>query len=160
MLAMDTIITTRRSSTTPFGAVEDYSLLQSLPGKSVTRVDMLSTLENIWGENILEQRDKLYKIVSGACSDDEYRELITEFYLNYPAFSNFVDEVYLFEDRNIPLVTRIVQPARERIEEYKETIQLQCRSYSGEVLGEHQDALYISFTGPIRPTYERSEELC
>ena len=160
MLAMDTMTTTRQSWMTPFGSVEDCNLLNTLPENNVTRVDTLSALEGIWGENILEQREKLYKIVSGTCSDEEFRSLITEFYTTYAAFSNFVDEVYLFEDHNIPLVTRIIQPARNRINAMKSMIQTQCRTYSGQIHGEHQDYVYISFTGPLRPKYERSEEIC
>lgn len=160
MLAMDTMTTTHQPLLTPFGAVEDCNLLGVLPTSNVTLVDTLTVLKDIWGENILEQREKLYQIVSGACSDEVFRELITEFYITYPAFSNYVDEVYLFEDQNVALVSRIIQPIRARIEDYKAAIHKHCKLYTGEFLGEHQDYVFVSFSGELRPHYDGSVEIC
>lgn len=160
MLAMDTMTTTHQPLLTPFGAVEDYHLLGVLPKSNVTLVDTLTALKDVWGENILEQREKLYQIVSGACSDEVFRKLITEFYITYPAFSNYVDEVYLFEDQNVALVTRIIQPIRARIEDFKEEIRKHCKLYVGEFLGEHQDYVFVSFNGEPRPHYDGSVEIC
>lgn len=153
-----TIVSGRQ--TTPFGAVEDPSLLQGLPEKGVLRVDTLSCLKEIWGDNILMGRQHLYRLVSGKVSDAEFQELLVSYYKRYSAFANYVDEKYLFGDTNIPLVTRIIKPAREAIGEYTKTVMRVGRIYSGTYLGNHQDFVYLAFTSDLLPEFDGGCRLC
>ena len=147
--------------TTPFGAQEDPTILQKLPNKIVVRVDTLACLKSLWGANILMARQHLYEMVSGTVSDEDFRDLITSYYKRYSAFANYVDEKYLFEDQDIPLLVRVINPAREAIKEYEKRIIAITRSHRGEFLGNDKDYVYVAFTheGQV-PNFEESKRVC
>lgn len=58
---------------TPFGAMENPELLLNLPDKIILRVDTLSCLKELWGDNILMARQHLYELVAGTVSDEDFR---------------------------------------------------------------------------------------
>ena len=142
---------------TPFGAVETPGLLESIDENTIVyRVDLLSSLQSLWGEGILRCRHQLYKLVSGTCSDTELRQYLKFFYLRNPAFSNFVTREYYFGNQNIPLLRRIIEPARDRIRKYRE--ELEARGF--EVLGQDADYLYLQIDGEETPGIEGVERVC
>lgn len=146
--------------TTPFGAVEHPRLLLNLPNKVVLRVDHLTSLKEIWGEDILTSRQQLYALVAGTISDSGYQDLISSYYVQYSAFANYVDEKYFFEDQSLPLLSRIIEPARSVIQDYAERVEQVCRRYGGKLLGTHQDYSYYVFPSETLPELEGSERIC
>lgn len=145
---------------TPFGAVENPTLLQNLPDKTILRVDTLACLKELWGDNILMARQHLYELVSGTVSDRDFQELITSYYKRYSAFANYVDEKYLFGERTLPLVVRIIQPAREAIQDYEQCLIAISRQAGGKYLGSHQDYAYFAFRTDYFPKFEESCQIC
>lgn len=146
--------------TTPFGAMEYPGLLLNLPNKIVLRVDTLSCLKELWGDNILMARQHLYELVAGTVSDEGFQRLITSYYKRYSAFANYVDEKYLFGEKGLPLVVRIIQPAREAIKNYEQRLIAISRQYGGEYLGNHQDYSYFAFKTEFLPEFEESCRIC
>lgn len=139
--------------TTPFGAVENPFLLDSLRGNNnyLYRVDLLYSLQNLWGENICNSRQHLYEIVAGTVSDTQLQELLLSYYKRFSAFANYVDTAYLFGDSKVPLLQRVLGPARECISAYQQRVQSICRQYGGEFHGLDMDYAYFSFPGPNFP---------
>lgn len=145
---------------TPFGAMENPALLENLPTANVLRVDTLACLKEVWGDNILMARPHIYAMVSGSVSDARFSELLTSYYKRYSAFANYVDEKFLFEDPNIPLVARIIGPVRRSIRSYEECIIDSCKRFGGTYLGNHQDYAYFAFKSNRFPELEESWCLC
>lgn len=139
---------------TPFGATENPALVRQLPSDGVVCVDTLARLKDLWGANILSSRQHLYRMVSGDVSDEVFSSLLVSYYKRFSAFANYVDEAYLFEDRNLPLVQRIMGPARAAIREYEAQLKHTCNTYCGEYLGNHQDYAYFRFRGEIPPAFK------
>lgn len=146
--------------TTPFGAQENPNLLLSLPDKIILRVDTLSCLKELWGENILMSRLHLYKLVAGTVTDVEFQGLITSYYRRYSAFANYVDDKYYFGEKSLSLVSRIIDPARDVIRNYEQRVIAISRQYGGEYLGNHQDYAYFAFRNEHLPEFEESCRVC
>lgn len=142
---------------TPFGAVETPGLMESVDENTIVyRVDLLSALQNLWGQGILRCRNQLYKLVSGTCSDTELRQYLKFFYLRNPAFSNFVTREYYFGNQGVPLVRRIIEPAREVIQKYRE--ELEAKGF--DVLGLDSDYLYLKVDTEGTPDIKGAEQVC
>lgn len=155
------MMTASGKRTTPFGAVENLGLLLNLPDKVILRVDTLACLKEMWGENILMARQHLYELVAGTVSDSDFQELITSYYKRYAAFANYVDEKYLFGEQQLPLVFRIIGPARDCIKQYEERLIAQCQMRRGRYIGSHQDFAYFAFnTAGHLPEFEESCRVC
>ena len=145
---------------TPFGATENPELLLNLPDKIILRVDTLACLKELWGDNILMARQHLYELVAGTVSDADFQGLITSYYKRYAAFANYVDEKYLFGEQSLPLVVRIIEPARTVIHEYEQRVRAISQQYGGQYLGNHQDFAYFAFKSTYLPEFEESCRIC
>lgn len=144
---------------TPFGAIEMTNLSSLLVGKSnIYRIDLLTSLCDIWGEWITTKREQLYRMVSGSCSDTELHQYLTYFYLRSSSFNNYVNDAYYFGQIEVPFITRIVQPARKRIDNYKVKVIQGAIKVGGKVIAIDRDFLYIQSVTPIE--VEGSERLC
>lgn len=141
----DIILTTTE---TRFGAKEiDKPTLydKPIPGKVIVKVDTLDILKDIWGVTILMSRDKVYRLVSGNVSDEEYRALICSYYRKYSSFCNYVTDKYIFGDKNIPLVRRIIEPARELISLHTDEVIRILEQSGGKYLTTTHDYLYYAY---------------
>ena len=79
----------------------------------------------------------------------------------YAAFANYVDEKYLFGEQQLPLVFRIIGPARDCIKQYEERLIAQCQMRRGRYIGSHQDFAYFAFnTADHLPEFEESCRVC
>jgi len=145
---------------TPFGAVEDPSVPQMKKGDIVLKIDTLKCLKDLWGANILTARQHVYKLVAGTVSDDEFQQLLVSYYRRYQAFANYVDEKYLFEEKDTPLVVRIIKPVRAAIDAYEHRLIVQCSQCGGTYLGNSHDYAYFSFKHENLPEFEESTRLC
>lgn len=136
------------STETRFGAVESNvpSLYDKpVPNKKIVRVDILDILCDYWGETILMSRDKVYRLVSGSINDDKYRDLLCSYYLKYSSFCNYVTEKYIFGDKDVPLIRRIIEPAREIISLHKNEVCNTLIAAGGKYLMETHDYVYFAF---------------
>ena len=129
--------------TTPFGATENQTLRESVKSKeNVYRFDLLTPMQETWGPLVLKYRDKLYKLVSGTCTDIELRQYLIYFYLRSPAFSNFVTFKFYFDDPDIPFIRRIVTPARDMVKAQARIMINKVYTEGGKPLGIDMDYLY------------------
>lgn len=143
--------------TTPFGAVENPGLLTSANRQNtIHRVDLLTVLKHIWGESIMKCRAQLYKLVSGSCTDIELHQYLKFFYLRCPSFSNFVTREYYFGDQSKPLIRRIIEPARDRINSYHDQL---CK-LDIDVIGVDEDYIYFYATNGLPTSIEEVAEVC
>lgn len=142
------------SRTTLFGAVETPHLLSNLPTGNLMKVDTLVCLQYLWGKEMLADRELLYRVVAGTVTTEEYQLLICKCYELYTAFTNYVDECYVFGENEIPLIRRIILPARERIDNYATGVIAAARKASGKVVGRHKDYLYILYPDGISVNFE------
>lgn len=134
---------------TRFGAVEtnNPSLYDKpLENKVIVKVDILDILRDYWGETILMSRDKVYRLVSGSISDEGYRKLLCSYYMKYSGFCNYVTDKYIFGDKNIPLIRRIVEPARDIISLHKTEVCSELKASGGKYLMETHDYIYYAFS--------------
>lgn len=145
---------------TPFGAIENPQVLELIKGKNVLRIDTLESLKILWGKNILLSRNHLYRMISGNVSDEEFQKLLASYYKRYSAFANYCDKEFIFGDRNIPFVVRIIGPCRKRINEYSAHYKCLCRSSKGLYLGSHQDYDFFDFGKEQIPEVFGGDILC
>lgn len=113
------------------------------------RLDMLVALEDLWGENILMARSHTYKIISGNCSDEEFRSILISYVKRYSAFQNYVLSKYLFESDDNNLVRAIIVPAIQEINKYKNYLLRVVENNSCRVVMETNGYLYITSRKPI-----------
>lgn len=113
-------------------------------------VDALKVLEMYWGENILQNRDRVYKLVSGTCEDDdELRSIVGSLYNTYASFKNYVDRIVLFEPEGAPVMSLLIKPMREKINERIEAIEKKVEREGGKVVLESHDYVYATFRKTI-----------
>ena len=92
---------------------------------------MLECLRNIWGSNILLNRDNIYKVVSGDVSDSEWRNIVCTYYKTHAAFANYVDRVMFFGRRDIPFIKRFTLETRQYLNAYVNYIDDAVNTYAG-----------------------------
>jgi hypothetical protein len=114
---------------TRLGSVEStHPTLYDAPiaGKKLVKFDALDVLRDKWGDSVLYHRGRTYKLVSGACSIEEYRDIMVSYYKKYPTFKAYIDAQLEFGDPSVDAMQRLVKDARDaidaRIEEYKNLI--------------------------------------
>ena len=74
-----------------------------IEGMKIVRVDALECLRDVLGETLVSSRSSLYKLISGNCGVEDYRELLAEYYKKYPEVTNFINEVYDYGNNDIPI---------------------------------------------------------
>lgn len=147
--------------TTPFGARENPGLQErTMAFPNILRVDLLVALRDIWGEDIVADRDTLYRLVSGDCTDEELQELLCKYYEESAAFANYCDEQWCFGDNSETFLYRIIKPARDLIEKYRNIITGTLRANKCICHGEDQDYMYLQCLSQYVPSYEGGEKLC
>jgi hypothetical protein len=105
-------------------------------------------------------RDKVYKLVSGNITDEEYRKLICSYYSKYASFANFIDDKYIFGDKSVPLIARITEPVRKMIDDYTNEVKSSLNSAGGKYLMESHDYIYYSFKHKEYPKLKGMDIIC
>jgi len=117
-----------------------------LDGKTIVRIDCLKELERIWGTGLTATRDLTHKLVHGDMGDKEYRTLITSVYRRYAEFAMYVDTCAQFGDRSANLITNLMTPVRELLDNrVAEIVEAVTRS-GGKILLYGDEYVYASFT--------------
>lgn len=123
--------------------------------------DALECLRPIWGDNIMENRDLLYILVSGSVpaklmlktrmtADEYYNRLFLSYYNRFPQFKNTVDLAYFFGDPKYNLNRRTIAPIRERIDANIQYAINKIESVkTGKVLMVTHDKVYGAFRTKI-----------
>lgn len=148
---------------TRFGVSESplkYHFDQPLEGRHILRVDTLAVLKQVWGENILMSRDPVYSLVSCNVDDDTYRNILTSYYYRFAAFANYVDEKYLFAGDDTPLITRLIKPVRELIDDYTIAVTKRVQERNGSLLLRSHDYLYFEFKTAKYPVVDEGKIIC
>lgn len=147
-------------TTTAFGALESScpdlydKPISSRPNLCIVKLDALASLREIWGNNILQARPFLYELVSGNCSNARMYELIQSLYQKYSAFANYVTEVILFGDTNVPEVTRLFAPVRSMIDSYAMSSINMGKACGGKFLLRTHDYVYLAYEGDVHDLYK------
>lgn len=151
------------TETTRFGAIESHlreSMETPVKGRIIVRVDTLVPLKELWGVNILMARDPVYSLVSGNVSDEKYRDILTSYYTRFYSFANYVDEKFLFEPDDIPLIRRLVEPVRKIIDTYAQNIVQVMTKNNGTLVLRSHDYLYFYFKRESVPRVEECKFIC
>lgn len=132
---------------TRFGAIETtvpQLYKNPISGKVIYEIDTLEILKEIWGANILMSRDYTYKLVSGSCSDEEYRRLLQSYYKKFAAFSNYVNAAFLFGDPGTARIRRLTEPARKLIDSYSDLVIAEVDAKGAKLLMRTHDYIYCA----------------
>lgn len=120
---------------------------------SIYEIDTLYAVVSRWGESILKlNRNKLYTLLSGSCSIEEYRRLFESIYVRYPSFTNDVDSICLFEE-DPDLISKIIMPVRNLVDNYAERVMSELRAKRCIILMQTHDYIYVSSKTDIRDSY-------
>lgn len=141
---------TVRQTITPFG-MKEIDLLNpyenGVKDKFIVKVDLLLTLRDLWGDNIMGHRTQLYKILSGTLEDSEaYGELLASFYKRFAAFANYCDGQYFFGDNTQPILMRIVNPALDVVQKYEQDLINRYQGGGSKYLVTTHGYAYFSFS--------------
>ncbi|MCM1219035.1 MAG: hypothetical protein NC548_31520 [Lachnospiraceae bacterium] len=140
---------------TTFGALEiSCPLLYETPidGLCIVRVDLLECLRDILGENCMMYRDMCYKLVSGSCTtQQEHIEIFSSAYRRFSRFTKYVNDVYYYGESDIPIIPRVLNPVREIIEKYRDTVMNILVQSGGKFLTNTHDYLYFAYKGTTAP---------
>ena len=143
-------IVAQRKETT-FGAIEiSCPEVYEVPidGMRVVRVDLLECLREVLGDNCFVYRDLLYKLVSGSCtSKEEHLDLFQSYYRRYAGITAYVNDLYYYGESEIPIVPRVLQEVREKINFYKNYVTNEFLTSGGKFLVDTHDYLYFAFKG-------------
>lgn len=116
-----------------------------LSGRIIVKVDLLSCLTSIWGEACQIYREPLYKIVSGSCTEEEHNALIASFYRRFPEVTEYINNLFYYGEKSIPINQRVVSAIAEIVEEYKNTVLTTLTNAGGKYLVLTHDYVYFSF---------------
>ena len=109
-------------------------------------IDSLSCLKDMWGDSILLNRSLIYKVVSGNYdTEEQYRNIILSLCAKHPSFANYVDNAVIFGDKNIPLITRLIKPARAAIDEYTTSTCKLAENNGGRIIMYTHDYIYVLY---------------
>ena len=149
---------------TVFGAVEiscPEIYETALTNKIIVRVDLLECLRPLWGDNCQIYRCLLYRLVSGSCSEDDHRKLFASFYRKYKPITAYVNNLYNYGEKQIPIVERTLSAIRELINTYREEVMLELSAKGGKYLVATHDYLYYAFTpGVVLPNIKGAKVIC
>jgi len=132
------------------------NLENKIEGRILLKIDMLDSLKELWGPNVMMARDILYKIVSGCVEEQEYLELLTSYYKRFSAFANYVDYQYMFGEEDTPLLVKIIKPIREKVCAYQLKMEEQILKKGGKVVGVSHDYIYAEFWSKKVPCLDGS----
>lgn len=149
---------------TTFGAVEISCPTiydTALPNKVIVRVDLLECLRSVWGDDCQIYRCLLYKLVSGSCDDSEHRQLFASFYRKYKPITAYVNNLYNYGEKNIPIIERTVVPIREMIDAYRAEVAELFATKGGKYLTTTHDYVYYAFVpGATLPELKGIKVIC
>lgn len=125
-------------------------------GKKIVRYDLLTALIPIWGSNCFIYRDNVYKIVSGSCKDDaEHYELFASYYRRYKDIRRYVNDLYYYGNREVPMVVRALAPIRTLLTEHQVEMFSKLKEWGGKHLVTTHEYLYFAFVpGMDLPNWE------
>ena len=135
---------------TTFGAIEincPEVYEKPIEGMRVVRVDLLECLREVLGDNCFIYRDMLYKLISGSCSKEEHLDLFQSYYRRYEGVTAYVNELFYYGESEIPIVPRVLQDVREKINSHKVEVTNRLTSSGGKFLVNTHDYLYFAFKG-------------
>lgn len=122
---------------------EEYLYTQKLKnGKTLVRVDTLRCLDDCIDESCFLVRDYLFDALAGI---GDINRIFATMYRKYPKFRTYVNDRFYYGDSEIPIITRIITPLRERIDEYTEEIIPILKIDRGKFLIRSRDYLYFAY---------------
>lgn len=120
-------------------------------------IDCYQCLEELWGKEICNRREALYTLMSGDSNLTKYKEAVAVLYAESPNFANFLNMEKLFGNQEIPLVERIVQPAREKVNDFIKNLTAFAQYNSGKAVMVDKDFIYLTFTKETEMPYKIKE---
>lgn len=125
-------------------------------GKKIVRYDMLTAVRKLWGENCFLYRDNIYKIVSGSCENDAFHyELFASYYRRYKGIRKYVNDLYYYGNKEVPIVIRTLLPIREILNEHNIEMQTKLKDMGGKFLVSTHEYIYFAFVqGMDLPDWE------
>lgn len=150
---------------TAFGAVEvNPADVYNTPieGMRILKIDLLESIRDCVGSNAMLYRDLLYKLVAGSCSSmEEHLLLFESSYRRYAVFTGYVNDLFYYGESSVPLVARVLNELRDKINKQKDSITELVLSSGGKYLLHTHDYLYFGFKGNVTiPDIDGSSVIC
>lgn len=137
------------SYVTPFGvaiveAAEIYE--RPLPNsKHLIKVDALSSLYGLLGEEPFICRDLTFCVISGDNRTYDLQKVFASYYRKYPRITEYVNNIYVYGNNTVPMFDRAVRPLRNQVDAYKSKCMDVLQDAGGKYLVESKDILYYAF---------------
>lgn len=149
---------------TPFG-VQEISQPEiyrcPLSNRVIVCVDTLDCLRDKLGDECFICRELLYAMLSGKADPCSYSDLFACFYRRYPAVRSYVNEQNTFGDPTLPLLDRCIQPLREEVNNYAQSVISELVNHGAKFLVSTHDYVYVAFnTGTVIPTIKGAITIC
>lgn len=150
---------------TAFGAIEvNPADVYDTPieGIRILKIDLLESIRSCVGTNCMLYRDLLYKLVAGSCdSMEEHLLLFESSYRRYSVFTGYVNELFYYGESSIPLVARVLNELRDKIDKQKDSVTELALSAGGKYLLHTHDYLYFGYKGNVTiPSIDGSSVIC
>lgn len=122
-----------------------------MKGKVVIRIDTLSILKDVVGEEIYKDRNKLYKLLSASgVTNRVYQILFERAYLDSERFRFYVDGQFLFKSPEENLLSVVIAPLREKVDKYQvELFNRLTSSGFKYLMSTHDYVYYATSKAPI-----------
>ena len=118
---------------------------KGVQNKIIVKVDLLSCLTPIWGEACQIYREPLYKIVSGSCSVEEHNNLIAAFYRRFPEVTEYINNLFSYGEKSIPIGDRVVSEVNKSVNAYKDKVLQVLNDKHGKFLVISHAYVYYAF---------------
>jgi hypothetical protein len=144
---------------TPFGALEtDYATLYDtrIDGRTIMKVDCLGAIRRFLGDNVYRDRKRLYKLLSGSCSEKELRDLLTSFYVKYNSFANYTDDAIIFGGDEKTTLTKVIEPLRNLVDKEIMNVSIIIEKSGGKIAMVTHDYVYAIFSHTVLPDIENA----
>lgn len=114
-----------------------------ISGKVILRVDTLECLRGIFGDSCFIYRDSLYNLLSGNSTD--INRVFASYYRRYVGLTNYVNNEFSFGDDESPLLNRVIESLRDKIDSYRNDVFELLNNRGGKYLVTTHDYIYFAF---------------
>lgn len=116
-----------------------------IKNKIIVKIDLLKCLNATWGTECQIYREPLYKLLSGSCSIEEQKTLLSVYYRRYPKITEFVNNLFHYGNKDVPILNRVVNEVQPVIASYKDTVSTLVSDKGGKYLTYTHYYLYYAF---------------
>ena len=141
------ILVTQRKTRFGVSEIQPQDLYENpITGKYIVRVDLLYSLQDLWGSKWLSARNMTYELISGNRDDNACARLLASYYRKYAEVAEHINNLDAFVgDAEASLSQLVLEEAVKTVKNYELESSLYLSNRGGKYLVSTHAYLYFAF---------------